>query len=326
MSGRRTEVSFWRSDTETEYLLTKPKRVAIAFVAGALMALVTYLAYGLAPPMRADFDFLWLGLRAFVHGDNPYRAVADAHVHGPLYYPLPALVILAPLGWTSAGVARIVFASVGYAALAYAAAGRRGGLFVSLLSASALVGGVGGQWAPLLTAGAAVPWLSALWVCKPGVGLALWCGYPSRWALFGGIALMLLSFVIMPTWLQEWRLVLGSPVHTPPLLRPGGFLLLAGLLRWRRPEGRLIAALCCVPHVTTLYETLPLFLVTRSRHQAYMLLVLSYLAAVVQAILVPTGSLLQQVVGRWPVLLLFLYLPALVMVMLRPNEAPAAAA
>ena len=306
-----------------EHILAPRHRAAIAVVAGALMAALTYRAYGLKPPMQSDFDFIWLGLRAFVHGENPYRAVADAHVRGPLYYPLPALVALAPLGLVSAAVARIVFAGLGYAALAYAAAGRKGGLFVGLFSASAIIGGVGGQWSPLLTAGAAVPWLSVFWVCKPGIGLALWCGYPSRWAVFGGLALLALSFIIMPSWLTEWRQVLGSPVHAPPLLRPGGFLLLAALLRWRRPEARLLAALCCLPHVTTLYETVPLFLVTSNRHQAYLLLVLSYVAAVVQAWLVPTGSLLEQVVGRWPVLLLLLYLPALVMVMLRPNEAPA---
>jgi hypothetical protein len=306
-----------------EHILAPRHRAVIAVVAGALMAALTYRAYGLKPPMQSDFDFVWLGLRAFVHGENPYRAVADAHVRGPLYYPLPALVALAPLGLVSAAVARIVFAGLGYAALAYAAAGRKGGLFVGLFSASAIIGGVGGQWSPLLTAGAAVPWLSVFWVCKPGIGLALWCGYPSRWAVFGGLALLALSFIIMPSWLTEWRQVLGSPVHAPPLLRPGGFLLLAALLRWRRPEARLLAALCCLPHVTTLYETVPLFLVTSNRHQAYLLLVLSYVAAVVQAWLVPTGSLLEQVVGRWPVLLLLLYLPALVMVLLRPNEAPA---
>jgi hypothetical protein len=305
------------------YVLTRRQRAAIAIASGGLMALLTYRAYGLAPPMQSDFDFVWIGLRAFVQGQNPYQVVADAHVRGPLYYPLPALVALAPLGWLSAGVARIVFAGLGYAALAYAAAGRPGGLFVALLSASAIIGGVGGQWSPLLTAGAAVPWLSALWVCKPGIGLALWCGYPSRWTIYGGIALALLSFLIMPTWLAEWRKVLGSPVHAPPLLRPGGFLLLAALLRWRRPEGRLLAALCVMPHVTTLYETVPLFLVARNRHQAYLLLVLSYVAAVVQAVVQPDGSLLEQVVGRWPVLLLLLYLPALVMVMLRPNVWPA---
>ena len=304
--------------------LTRRQRGAIAVVAGLLMAALTYRAYGLAPPMASDFDFVWLGLRAFLHGENPYRAVADAHVRGPLYYPLPALVALAPLGLVSAGIARIVFAGVGYAALAYAAAGRPGGLFVSLFSASAIIGGVGGQWSPLLTAGAAVPWLSALWICKPGIGLALWCAYPRRETVIGGLVLLAVSLIVMPTWPREWLGVLGSPVHAPPLLRPGGFLLLAALLRWRRPEARLLAALCCAPHVTTLYETLPLFLIPANRFQAYLLLALSYVAAVAQAWLMPTGDLLQQVVGRWPALLVCLYLPALVMVLLRPNRADVA--
>jgi hypothetical protein len=307
-----------------ENALSRRQRAAVALLAGVLMAALTYRAYGLAPPMASDFDFVWIGLRAFVHGENPYRAVADAHVRGPLYYPLPALVAFAPLGLVSAGVARIVFAGLGYAALGYAAAGRPGGLFVSLFSASAIIGGVGGQWSPLLTAGAAVPWLSALWVCKPGIGLALWCGYPRREAVIGGLVLGVVSLLVMPTWPRDWLGVLGSPVHAPPLLRPGGFVMLAALLRWRRPEGRLLAGLCCLPHVTTLYETLPLFLVPANRYQAYLLLVLSYVAAVAQAWLVPTGSLQQQVVGRWPALLVCLYIPAVIMVLLRPNEAPGA--
>jgi hypothetical protein len=176
-----------------------------------------------------------------------------------------------------------------------------------------------------MTAGAAVPWLSVFWVCKPGIGLALWCGYPSRWAVIGGVVLLAVSFIVMPTWLMEWRKSLGSPVHAPPLLRPGGALLLLALLRWRRPEARMLAALCCAPHVTTLYETVPLFLIPANRYQAYLLLVLSYIAAVAQVWLAPTGWLLEQVQGRWPALLLLLYLPALVMVLLRPNEAPAKA-
>lgn len=303
-------------------VLSRRQRGLVALAAGALMALLTYKAYGLAPPMASDFDFVWLGLRAFVHGQDPYRAVADAQVRGPLYYPLPALVALAPLGFTSAGIARIAFAGLGYAALGYAAAGRPGGLFVALFSASAIVAAVGGQWSPLLTAGAVVPWLGALFIAKPGVGLALWCGYPSRVAVYGGFALLCVSLVVMPSWPREWLAVLGNPVHAPPILRPGGFLLLAALLRWRRPEGRLLAALACVPHVTTLYETVPLFLVPANRYQAYLLLALSYAAAVVSSWIAPTGTLLEQVVGRWPVLLVGLYLPALVMVLRRPNTAP----
>ncbi len=68
------------------YVLTRRQRAAIAAVAGGLMALLTYRAYGLAPPMQSDFDFVWIGLRAFVHGQNPYQVVADAQ------RPRPALL------------------------------------------------------------------------------------------------------------------------------------------------------------------------------------------------------------------------------------------
>ncbi len=294
-------------------------RAAIATVIGLAVAGLTYRAYGLAPPMASDFDFVWIGLRAFVHGQNPYEAVAAADVHGLLYYPMPAIIVTAPLGYLSAGVARIVFAALGMAALAYGAAGRPGGLFIGVFSASALVAALGGQWSPLLTAGVVVPWLSALWITKPSIGLALMIGYPTRECVYGGVALLALSFLLLPTWLHDWLGGLGTPQYLPPLLRPGGFLLLLALTRWRRPEGRMLAALTCIPHVTTLYETVPLFLIPANRFQGYVLLALSFVAAALEAWIVPEGNLVQMVTGRWPVLLVLVYVPALVMVLLRPN-------
>jgi hypothetical protein len=304
--------------------LSVPRRVAIAAVVGVAIAALTYRAYGLAPPMASDFDFVWIGLHALVHGQNPYKAVAEANVRGYLYYPMPALIVAAPLGLVSAAVARIIFAAVGMAALAYAASGRRGALFVGVFSASALVGALGGQWAPLLTAGVAVPWLSALWITKPSIGLALMIGYPRRECIIGGVVLLIVSFLVLPTWVGDWMASLGQPQYLPPILRPGGFLLLLALLKWRRPEGRMLAALTVIPHVTTLYETLPLFLIPANRFQGYILLALTFVAAAVEAWVVPGGTLDQQVTGRWPVLLVLVYLPALVMLLRLPNagEAP----
>jgi hypothetical protein len=192
-----------------------------------------------------------------------------------------------------------------------------------VFSASALVGAVGGQWSPLLTAGAALPWLSALWITKPSIGLALMIGYPTRECIYGGVVLLALSFLFLPTWVGDWMASLGQPQYVPPLLRPGGFLLLLALLRWRRPEGRLLAALTVIPHVTTLYETVPLFLIPATRLQGYILLALTFVAAAVEAWVVPTGTLVQQVTGRWPVLLVLVYLPALVMLLRLPNEGEA---
>ena len=69
--------------------------------------------------------------------------------------------------------------------------------------------------------------------------------------------------------------------------RPGGAVLLLALIRWRVAEGRLLAALACVPQTIGLYEALPLFLIPTNRWQGYLLAALSYLAAFAQAILVP---------------------------------------
>jgi len=111
-----------------------------------------------------------------------------------------------------------------------------------------------------------------------------------------------------------------------PIRSPGGILLLLALIRWRRPEGRLLAALACVPQTIGLYETLPLFLIPRTRWQGYALAGLSYVAAFGQAALVPRhpGMPLETMLaGRWPFVFFCLYLPALVMVLLPgPREAP----
>jgi len=215
-----------------------------------------------------------------------------------------------------------VFAALGYAALAYAGAGRRGGLFIALLSASAINAAVGGQWSPLLTAGAAVPWLSVFWVAKPSLGLTLAMAYPHRQALWGAVALTALSFAIMPGWLGDWRSSLDARVHMPLLLRPGGFLLLLAAIRWRRPEARLLVALAIIPGTSALYETVPLFLVPATRYEGYILAVLSFVAAGLLTWLVPVGKLPQMMAGWWPILLWLLYVPALLMVLRRPNEWP----
>ena len=49
-----------------------------------------------------------------------------------------------------------------------------------------------------------------------------------------------LALVLFPSWPLDWlAAAAGSPYHLAPIQRPGGFLLLLGLLRWRAPEGRL---------------------------------------------------------------------------------------
>jgi hypothetical protein len=71
-----------------------------------------------------------------------------------------------------------------------------------------------------------------------------------------------------------------------------------------------------VPQTIGLYETLPLFLIPRTRWQGYALAVLSYLAAFGQVLLVPrlpNSSWETNNAARWPFMFVLQYLPALIM-------------
>jgi hypothetical protein len=102
-------------------------------------------------------------------------------------------------------------------------------------------------------------------------------------------------------------------------LQPGGFLLLLSLLRWRQPEGRLLAAFACVPQTPALYETIPLFLIPRSRWGGLLLAALSLLATAYMRAVMPLEAgmpIEENLAQRWPIMFWFMYLPALAMVLL----------
>lgn len=282
------------------------------------------IIYAEPHPPFSDFDYGWVAAHGWLTGRDPYQAVAEAGLLWPyFYYPFPAVLVLAPFGLLPLHIARIAFAATSVGVLAYALSGGPRYRLILLVSGSVLSAVVMGQWSPLLVAGALLPSLGALWVAKPSIGAALGAGYLSRAALVGGALLLALSFVVSPTWPAAWLGAVRHTVHMAPVLRSGGVVLLAALLRWRRPEARMVAALACVPHMTMLYETVPLLLVAQSKRQVYGLCALSQLAGILQVLLVPDGPLLETVAARWPVLFVTLWLPALAMVLMRPNVAPA---
>ena len=109
------------------------------------------------------------------------------------------------------------------------------------------------------------------------------------------------------------------PSHPAPIFTPGGVLLLLALVRWRRPEARLVAAMACVPQLMYFADQLPLWLVPRTRREAMLLSALSIVAwAAALLIEVPAGR--QPAFDSGPFVLAGVYLPTLVMVLRRPNE------
>ena len=179
------------------------------------------------------------------------------------------------------------------------------------------------QWSPVLLTGL-ISGLGFLWAAKPTIGVALFAGWPSRSALLGGSLLTILSLVLIPKWPFEMRARLAAAPHImAPLLRPGGFLLLLALLRWRRPEARMLAALSLAPQTTSAYEMLPLFLIPRSAREMTALVLLSQLAFGLAFSLRPGDphrDLAGMIAEHWPFWLCLMYLPSLWLVLRRPNE------
>jgi hypothetical protein len=157
-------------------------------------------------------------------------------------------------------------------------------------------------------------------VGKPTMGFALWVARPARVAVIGGTLLLLMSFALRPNWVAEWLGGLYVNPHRPLLMRPAGFLLLLGLLRWRQGEGRMLAALCIVPQTTSLYETLPLALLVENRLQAMAFAFLTMLAYALH-FAGPQGPWPIGAQHQWLVNLGLVYLPALLLVLSRPNAA-----
>ena len=266
----------------------------------------------------SDFTNVWYAARALLAGLNPYDVIGPGLPYPfqfPFFYPLPAAIAVVPLAPFSDALARAMFMAISGTCFAWALMAHGYAPLLGMLSAATIVAVELVQWSPIMAAAVVLAPLGVLAVAKPTNGAAVFFARPSWWAVGGAIVLTLLAFVIRPSWLGEWLAkVLGASHFRTPLHHPGGVLALLALLRWRRPEARLLAALTCVPQSMILYEAVPLLLIPRTMLECVAFLVLSYVA---QVGLVLSGD---DIIagGRWIVWLL--YLPATVMVLRRSNE------
>lgn len=179
------------------------------------------------------------------------------------------------------------------------------------------------QWSPLLMGAALLPGWGWLLACKPTSAVAVFCAYPNRRVLIGATAFCIATAALWPWWIRDWLAAVSTATHmTPPVLRPGGLILLLAALRWRRPEGRLLLFMACTPHTPLLYEVLPIFLIPRIIEEAALLAVLTYVIQFAVFADAPYQDMGAQMAstGQWTVWLV--YMPALVLVLRRPNIAP----
>jgi hypothetical protein len=300
--------------------MTSRDRLALAILTGVAFALVTIALrpYRFQP---SDLGPLLDSARELRAGRDPYAAIGPGGtIGGPfrLNYPLPAAIAIVPLSFVPLAVADPIFVGLGAFALAWVlvrhdAVGPRFLIFGSLPFIYALQTS---QWSPLLTAAALTPAFGALLVCKPNLGLALLAGFPSRKTAVGCAVFGLASVIAFPWWPPEWLRNLSQATHfIAPIRRPGGFLVLLALWRWRRPEARLLVALACAPQTPQFYDTVPLFLLVETWTEGAVLTLLGYAAGAATLAGAPYASydVLMSVAGNWTTWLIYLPCTALVL-------------
>ena len=295
-------------------------RLAVALVAALAAAACTLAFYRGRPLSVSDFDVIWVGARALRAHQDPYAAIQSPPWPWDLRYPLPAVLVALPFSYLSLALARAALVAVGMGLLAWALTRRAWWPLIALTSGQVFVSVQSVQWAPLLAAGMLLAPLQYLWSIKPPTGLALFAAYPSRRTVIGGLVLLGLAFLVWPHWLDGFLAAAHRAPHRAAVLRPGGLLLVLALLRWRLPEGRLLATLAVLPLTPHLYEAVPLLLVARSRRELLGLAACGTLGLLGVALL-PQGADPDHGPIAWMEILVSCYLPALVVILRHPNVA-----
>jgi hypothetical protein len=302
----------------TRFALSTAVGIAAASVAAAIANMLRPLG-----KTGSDFDQLWIAGRALLGGADPYAA-AEAYWPWGLGYPLPTVLLSLPFAPLPLDLARPLFTGLTAAAFVFAATARGWWTLPMVVSGAFLAATMVSQWSPLLLAGVFIPGLSFFWFAKPTLAVALWAAWPHRTAVIGAVVALAVSLALAPTWPREWWETVGADPHLlPAIARPFGWLMLLSLLKWRRPEARFLAVLACVPHTEAWPDALLLFAVVTSFREATLLALttLGGLALGWRLVGAPTwpGDLARFLDALWPFVLGGAYLPALVLVLRRPN-------
>lgn len=302
-------------------------RVAIALALGLLWGGYCLVNLRDRHWAAADFTPTWRAARALVQGLDPYTVVRGyGYPYGlEWYYPLPAAAVALPTILLRPEFAGALFLGVSVALAAYLLTRESFTRLWVFASPSCYFAASSAQWSAFMLAATLAPGAAQGWlVVKPTIGLAGFAYRPTRRGAAAGVVLLALGLVVQPDWPRRWYAVAGhSPfARTVVTTMPVGPLLLLAALRWRRPEGRLLLVMSCIPHTLFWHDDLLLWLAVRTRREALWLTVVTWSGYVtwhaVEFVRAP-GINLRLWTGE-PWLVACFYLPVLAMVLRRPNE------
>lgn len=315
------------------------ERVCLSPVVSVCIALVLAAAAGSIaakagrPDLRPDVDQLWFAARAVLDGRNPYDLIGPGRefdYEWQLYYPMPAVLLLMPLAPFPVFVARVFVAAAGGSLLAYGIARYDARGLVVFLSYAFYVNAWYAQWTPFLVAMWYLPWLAVLVAGKPTIGIAMLVGVrdqrTAQRALGFAVLLVIVAFLVQPSWLGGWRAALSTNTHLRPWVTvPGGAFLLLALVRWRRWEAWVLSLFAVIPQTFHPLATLPLVLLPGSLPGKATIAALTYLP---NWLLVrqPFGSRLasataEETIGMYGIIVLWsVLMPTLLLVLRLSNH------
>ncbi len=295
-------------------------RVILALVLGGWGAFIAYFAMASHPQHVAkDFSYPWRAARALLAGQDPYQVMHGGGPYpfnAPLFYPLPAALLAAPFAPLRPEIAGALFVGLSSALLAWGVLRDCPHRLPLFASAPFVQAAILGQWSPIATAAALMPTLQFIAAAKPTVGLAAWLYRPSWRGVIGGVILVVASLIVIPAWPVEWRHAMaGTARYRGPATTLLGCFLLLGLLRWRRPEGRLFVALSLMPQLPVFYDQLLLWLIPSTLIRSLALTAVSWMGYLAWY---PHHASPAQNEIAFPWMVFTLYAPALVLLLLLP--------
>jgi hypothetical protein len=298
------------------------RRLGIAVSIGVAAGLLSY-AFLRRPGSGGDYFFVWNAARSLLAGRNPYHTVAV----GPenpgadvFLYPLPALLLVLPIASLPVAVSGGIFLGTSSALLAYVLSRHGYHRLPIFMGAPFLMAVSLGQWSPLITAAALEGNLGFAFAAKPNLGLAGWLYRPNARAIVGGVIIVVISLIVLPSWPIDWYHNIASrPEKFSPIRTGIGPLLLIAAIRWRRSEARLLLAMACVPQALFFYDQLILGLIPRTFRQSLIFSLATFGALLAWFYQLKPGELYVQKAIPYA---LTIYFVALVMVLL-PDPKPA---
>lgn len=249
-------------------------------------------------------DFAWA-----IRAANDLLAKRNPYATAKQLYPLPAALLGLPFVRTPVEIAAGVFYGLSTALLAFGITRRGYHHLLIFLAYPYWAGMLAVQWIPLIMASAFFWWLMPVVLAKPQIGLPVALTRGGRNGALACLAVVVLSFMVMPHWFTLWAAQTRTYVRFIPLLVLPGPLLAAALIRYRDRDAWLLFLAACMPQ-RWFYDPFFLWLIPKTRRQIVFTVGLSWIPGIWRWY---HTSYTVSDVGRLTVL--FLYLPMLVVLL-----------